>query len=174
MPGPLSRAMIAMPWRSPLLTRLKNISPLPAYVTILRASSEMVVATSVASLAEKPNCSAITLPLRRAVTRSLSDCTCMQTTISRSVTTQATPRALLLVEVSKAFFQVQGGGDIFERNPELLHRERDFGLNPDDHGFGAAQANHVRKIAQGPRSEGIENIKRRDIDDHPTRTEATD
>src|SRR6185436_18006823 len=61
IPGPASRAMIAIPWRSPLLTRLRKISPSPAYMTMLSACSEIVVATSVASLDEKPSCSAITL-----------------------------------------------------------------------------------------------------------------
>jgi len=41
----------------------------------------------------------------------------------------------LLIEVGESFFEVEGRGDLFERDAQLHHRECNFGLNPDDNGF---------------------------------------
>src|SRR5207237_1176113 len=139
---------------------------------MLRASSEIVVATSVASLAEKPSCSAITRPLRRAVTRSLSEVTWTHTTISRSVTTMLQARRnLLLVQVRKPFLQIQGSTYIFQRDAELDHGKRHLRLDAHDHGFGAAQADHVGQVTQRARCEGVEYVEGRHVDDDATRAE---
>src|SRR4051812_10523371 len=115
---------------------------------MLRASSEMAVATSVAWLAENPNCSAIIRPLYRAATRSLSDASGTWTSISSlGVTLAAMPRFLPIIKISKTFLEIERGGDIFQRNSELHHGKGDLGLDADDHGLRAAQPDHVGKIA---------------------------
>src|SRR5207245_3307790 len=74
MPGPSSCAITWMPRRSgePSIT-FKRISPCFAYVTMLRASSEIAVAIRVASPGVKLNAAASERPFWRAMTMSWSD-----------------------------------------------------------------------------------------------------
>src|SRR6185436_13612491 len=102
---------------------------------MLRASSEMAVETSVASLVEKPSFSARTRPSRRAATRSSSEETVTRLVVSRSEDTLAMSR--FPVEVRQTFFEIQRGGNILEGYTKLHHGEGDLGLDPDDHRFRA-------------------------------------
>src|SRR5882724_9117202 len=127
----------------------------------------MAVATSVASLEDNPSCSAIALPSRRAITRSMSDDIGTRISFSRSKDTLVLPG--LLVQVREALLEIKGGGNVLQREPELHHRERDFGLNSHDDGLRAAQPDHVGKVAQSPRGERIEDINGGNVDDHSAR-----
>src|SRR5689334_9058584 len=112
---------------------------------MLRASSEMAVATSVAWPAENPNCSAMTRPSRRATTRSLSDLSGTRISISSflsEATSAAMPGFLLLIEICQTFLKVQRGRNILQRNPKLHHGEGHLRLDAHDHGLRAAQADH--------------------------------
>src|SRR5215472_11230473 len=73
IPGPLSRAITTMPCLSVDRTRRTMISPSLAYMTILRASSEMAVAIKVRSVEENPSLEASVRPVCRARTISTSD-----------------------------------------------------------------------------------------------------
>src|SRR5262245_39981498 len=118
---------------------------------MLRASSEMAVATSVASVGDKPSSSAIIRPVRRAAIRSLSDATGTRTSAFESGATLA---PLLgpppLVEVCETLLQVKRSSHVLQLDPELDHCESDLGLNSDNYSLGAAQSYHVGKITQGP------------------------
>src|ERR1700724_2389771 len=115
---------------------------------MLRASSEIAVAMSVASLTEKPVCSAITRPCWRAVTTSLSD------VIGICVSAAKAPAPLVdvpgfLLQIRQAFLQIEGSGNVLERQSELHHRKGDLRLDADNDGRGTAQAAHVRDLQQG-------------------------
>src|SRR6267154_107902 len=167
IPGPESLAMIVMPL-APLdpLTGCSVTLPRLAYETMLRASSEMAVAMSVASLIEKPVCSATARPCWRAVTMSLSDAI----RICESVANASAPSVDapgLLLQILQAFLQIERGGDVLERQSELHHREGDLRLDADDDGRGAAQADHVRDLKQGARGKRIHDVHRGNVHDDP-------
>src|SRR2546427_2344504 len=54
----------------------------------------------------------------------------------------------LPVQVAHALFQIERGCDVFERQSQLDHGERDLGPDPDDHRFSAAQPDHVRQVCR--------------------------
>src|SRR5438874_13711594 len=122
---------------------------------MLRASSEMAVATRVASLAEKPLSSASALPLRRATTRSTSEETAAHVFSLRSCSSFGIPE--LPFEVGDALFEIERRGDVLQGDPELHHGERHLRLYPHDHRLRTAQPDHVGEIAHRPRGEGIED-----------------
>src|SRR5262245_18979681 len=115
---------------------------------MLRASSEIAVAISVASVAENPCSSASSRPLRRARTRSASDATLTLASGPGSSGRFVMPG--FPVEVGKALLQVQRRSHICQRDPELHHRECYLRLDLDNDGFGTSQANHVRQVTQSP------------------------
>src|SRR5437879_1174649 len=115
---------------------------------MLRASSEMAVAISVASLTVKPVCSATARPCCRAVTTSLSDAIRIWVSAAKGNTAPSVHAARFLLQVRQAFLQIERGGDVLQRQSELYHREGDLRLDTDDDGSGAAQADHVRDLEQ--------------------------
>ena len=68
--------------------------------------------------------------------------------------------------------EVQRRLHVLELHAELDHRERDLGLDADDHGLGAAQARHLRDPAQRARDERVHDVERGDVDDDPARAVA--
>src|SRR5881394_984739 len=172
MPGPWSIATTETPWRSPFWTRPRMISPFLAYMRMLRAISEMAAAMTVCSPLENPATAARARPCWRASTTSTS------AAIGRRSSSPTAARLLWFgfehaffgatIQEGQPLFQVQHGRDAFERQTELHHRERDVGLDADDDGLGAAQAGHVRDVAQCAHGEGIHDVERGDVDDDPT------
>src|SRR2546423_11301090 len=145
------------------------IATLPrfAYTRMLRAISEMPIAMNVCSVDEKPIAAAISRPLWRAATMSAS----------RSINSSAlsdTRTSLGRAQPRERFVEIERGRDIVEREPELDHRERDLGLDADDHGLGAAQPRRVRDALDRPRRERVENVEHADVDDDAARSEAAD
>src|SRR5579859_205144 len=69
------------------------------------------------------------------------------------------------IKECQALLEVERGRDTFEREPQLNHREGDFGLNADDDGFRAAEPRHVRDVAQRPDGEGVHDVERRHVHD---------
>src|SRR5712691_8399981 len=176
MPGPWSRATITTPWRSPLVTTPSVTSPRLAYMRMLRAISEIAAAITVWSPLEKPASSARSRPRCRAVTTSVSAVIGIRRS---SATVDASRPTLdaelrLVVEEEQSFLEVQRGGHALEREAELDHGERDLGMNPDDHGFRAAQSRHVGDVPQRTDGERIHHVERRDVDDHAPGPEAPD
>src|SRR6185436_18539659 len=146
--------MMRMPRRSLSTNGDKIISPVRAYSTMLRATSEMAVAIMVSSLPEKPNCSAKARPCCRALTISASDLM----GIRRSA--DATGATLgLFVEVDEAFFQVQGCGHPLKRQSKLHHGKGHVRRNADDDGFSAAQFKHVSDRAQHAHGVRVHHIQ---------------
>src|SRR4030095_1107890 len=95
---------------------------------MLRASSEMAVATTARSVVANPQCDASSRPFWRAATMSASQS--MGTRTSSAMSAHLLAGALpLAVKVRKAFFQVQRGRDALEREPELDHPERHLRLH---------------------------------------------
>src|SRR6266850_1288740 len=137
---------------------------------MLRASSEMAVAISVASVGDKPSSSAMTRPFSRATTRSLSDATGTRTSVLDSEATLAPLFGPpLSVQVSETFLQVKRCSHVLQLDPEFNHGKSHLGLDPHNHGFGTAQSDHVRKIPKGPGCERIEHIQRSNVNDHAAR-----
>src|ERR671927_1557126 len=122
---------------------------------MLRATSEIAVASSVWSV--ELNCSeaASSRARWRAVTTSASD------SIGIRVSWSSATRARLLpgLQQREALLEVQGGLDVLEAHAELDHRERDLRLDAHDHGLGAAEAGHLRDAAQRARHEGVHDVE---------------
>src|SRR5215203_1001744 len=165
MPGPWSAATTSIPERpSPSRTIRRRTSPRFAYVVMLRATSEIAVASSVWSVELSSRSAASSRARWRAVTTSASD------SIAMRLSTSTVERLLQLgLQQREPLFEVQGGLDVLELHPELDHREGDLGLDADDHRLGPAQAGHVRDPAQGARDERVHDVERGDVDDDAAR-----
>src|SRR3954453_17217053 len=170
MPGPWSDAMTSIPARPPpSRTMRRRTSPRFAYVVMLRATSEIAVASSVWSVELSSSSAASSRARWRAVTTSASDSIAIRPSAS------TVERLLELVaQQRQPFLEVQGGLDVLELHPELDHGEGNLGLDADDHRLGAAQARHVGDSAQGARDEGVHHVERGDVDDDPARAVARD
>ena len=57
---------------------------------------------------------------------------------------------------------------------ELHHRDRDVGLDPDDHRLRAAQPGGDRDRAQRASDEGVDDVQGPDVDDQPAGALAAD
>src|SRR5712691_1464524 len=146
------------------------ISPFLAYMRILRAISEMAAAMTVCSPLENPATAASARPCCLASTTSTS------ATIDRRSSSPTAARLFVsglyealfsaAIQEGEAFFEVQDRGDAFQRQAELHHGEGDVGLNAHDDRLGAAQAGHVRNVAQRPHGERVHDVERGDVDDH--------
>src|SRR5215208_5581910 len=161
MPGPSSAAVTSIPARPRSCSTRSSTSPSPAYVVMLRATSEIAVASSVRSVLENPSPAPIVRASWRAVTTSASVRIATRTS---SATGVRLPIELPLEE-GQALLEVERRVDVLEVHPELHHRERDLGLDPDDHRLGAAKPGHVRDPAQRARDERVHHVERRDVDD---------
>src|SRR3954462_8260842 len=102
---------------------------------MLRATSEIAVASSVRSVELKPR----SPPIERAL--------CRAVTTSASVVIATRNGSLTVVgllgdglEEREPLLEVERGVHVLELHPELHHREGDLGLDPHDHRLGAAQA----------------------------------
>src|SRR2546422_9978616 len=114
---------------------------------MLRASSEMAVAMSVASPVENPSSVARARPRCRAATISWSEL--MATRISPALTVSLSVYVLeFFNQVRQTFFQVQRRRNTFQRQSKLNHGKRHFRLNPHDHRFRTPQPDHVRDLPQ--------------------------
>src|SRR5579863_2428856 len=139
---------------------------------MFRASSEIDVATSVASPVEKPSSIASARPFCRAVTISWSEL--MATRISPALTVGLSVRVLeFLSQVNQAFLQIQRRRNAFQSQPQLNHSKSHFRLNPDYNCFRSAQSDHVRDLPQRPRCKRIHHVHCGNIDDNRTRAKLT-
>src|SRR5690349_20473401 len=105
---------------------------------MLLAISEMAAAMTVQSPRLKPMCAAMSLPVWRAVTTSVS----VVIAIVRSLTTGSWRFDTFAQEV-EPFFKVERDRDAFQRQAELDHGERHLRLDAHDDGFRAAQPGGV-------------------------------
>src|SRR5215208_6412062 len=138
---------------------------------MLRATSEIAVASSVWSVLVSSRPTASSRARWRAVTTSASDSIAMRSSAASGGTVA---RSLLALEQGEALLQVQRRLDVLEVHAQLDHGEGDLGLDADDHGLGAAQAGHHRDAAQRSRDERVHYVERRDVDDDPARAVAGD
>src|SRR4051794_33209057 len=132
---------------------------------MLRASSEIAAASSVWSVLVRSTCAARARARWRATTTSASDSVAVRCSASTGTVAGLLPG----LQQRQALLEVERGRDVLEAHPELDHRERDLGLDPDDDGLGAAQTRHLRDPAQGARDERVHDVQRRDVDDDPAR-----
>src|SRR5262249_52993064 len=135
-----------------------------AYAVMLRAISEIAVASSVWSVDGMSSSTASARARWRAVTTSASD----------SIAMRSGSKFARFLQQRQALFQIQGGVYGLEAHPELDHRERHLGLDAHDHRAGAAQPRHLRDAAQRARDERVHHVERRDVDDDPARAVAGD
>src|SRR5262244_1665190 len=112
---------------------------------MLRAISEIAVASSVWSVLGMSRPTASARARWRAVTTSASD--------SIGIRSAASGAKVTRLEQREAFFEVERRQHVLEAHPELDHREGHLRLDPDDHGLGAAQPGHHRDAAQRARHE---------------------
>src|SRR5919197_3763898 len=136
---------------------------------MLRAISEIASAMIVWSVVENPMALASSRPFCRAVTMSVSRS--MRTWTSPDTMTAPVGKTAHAIE---AFFEVERRGHPLEVEPELHHRERDFGLDADHDGVGAAQLRRIHDCPKRPRGERVEYVEGRNVDDHASRPKAAD
>src|SRR5688500_7341241 len=116
---------------------------------MLRAISEMAVATTASSPLVSPICPASARLSRRAATMSWS------WTIGIRISAATGPALPALCELGQAILEVERGGHLVEGQAELDHREGDVGLDADDHRVGAAQGGDLGDAEQGARRERV-------------------
>src|SRR3982750_331975 len=133
---------------------------------MLRAISEIAVASSVWSVLGMSSPIASERARWRAVTTSASDWIAIRSTSSSAKVTCLQERETLL--------EVERGLHVLETHPELDHGEGHLGLDPDDHRLRAAQSRHVSDPAQRSRRKGVHHVQRRDVHDDPARAEPSD
>src|SRR4051795_10361987 len=111
---------------------------------MLRAISEIAVASSVWSVLGMSRPTASARARWRAVTTSASDSIAIRS--GASPTTLA--RLLPGLQQRQSFLEVERRQHVLEAHPELDHGERHLGLDAHDHGGRAAQPRHLRDPAQ--------------------------
>src|SRR5437879_3903615 len=128
------------PSRSPFMTVRSAISPRLAYIRMFRAISEMAAAITVWSPLENPASAASSRPFCRALTTSTSDVIGTSSSSATGYPSLHAVEALAALPIQKRepLLEVERGRDALERQAELHHRERDLGLDADDHRFGPA------------------------------------
>src|SRR5215208_7589315 len=136
-----------------------TISPPSACTTMFRATSEIAVATSVASVREKPRRAASARPSARAATMSSSDA--IATCASSAILIDSSSR---IPQHREAFLEVERGVQRVETQLELDHRDGDVGLDPDENRLGAAQPRGKRDRPQRSRDERVDDVERGDVD----------
>src|SRR3954447_8107970 len=135
---------------------------------MLRATSEIAVASRVWSVLVRSSPAASSRARWRAVTTSLSDSIAIRS--SGSGGTVARP--LLGLQQRETLLEVQRRLDVLEVHAELHHREGDLGLDADDHRLSPPQAGHHRDPAQRAGHEGVHDVERGDVDDDAARAVA--
>src|SRR3712207_5140033 len=130
---------------------------------MLRATSEIAVASSVWSVLVSSSRAASSRARWRAVTTSESDSIAIR--VSGAPSGPTVDGLLLRLQQREALLEVERGLHVLEVHPQLDHRERDLRLDPDDDRLGAAQPRHHRDAAQRARDEGVHDVERRDVDD---------
>src|SRR3979409_1931553 len=114
---------------------------------MLRASSEMAVAIRVASPGEKLSATARERPFWRATTMSWSEQ--METWISSSMCRRCSrPGLEFPAQIIHPLFEIERSLYRRQTQPQLHHREGDFGLDADDHGLRSTELDHVRGLLQ--------------------------
>src|SRR3954447_12151422 len=136
---------------------------------MLRATSEIAVASSVWSVLVSSSPAASSRARWRAVTTSESDSIAIRVSAPSAVTVAQSPPVL---QKREALFEVERGLDVVEVHAQLHHRERDLRLDADDHRLGAAQTGHLGDRAQGAGDERVHDVQRGDVDDDPARAVA--
>src|SRR4051812_18049457 len=137
---------------------------------MLRAISEIAVASSVWSVLGMSRLTASARARWRAVTTSASESIAIRSPASGA----NVPGLLPGLEQGQALFKIERRLDVFEAHAELDHRERDLRLDADDHRLRPAQPRHHRDPAQRARDERVHHVERRDVDDDPARAVARD
>src|SRR5687768_1087961 len=113
---------------------------------MLRATSEIAVASSVWSVLVNSRLAASSRARWRAVTTSESDSMAMR--VSRAPSDPTVAGLLLRLQQGEALLEVERGLHVLEVHAELDHGEGHLGLDAHDHRLGAAQAGHHRDPAQ--------------------------
>jgi hypothetical protein len=78
------------------------------------------------------------------------------------------------IEHRERLVEIEGRVERLEVQVELHHRDRDVGLDADDHGLRAAQPGGDGDRAERARDEGVDDVQGADVDDEPTRAVAAD
>src|SRR5919112_6298776 len=102
---------------------------------MLRATSEIAVASSVWSVLVSSSAAASSRARWRAVTTSASDSIGIRSSAGSGTTVRG---PFLGLQQCQTLLEVQRRLDVLEVHPELNHRERDLGLDADHHRLGAA------------------------------------
>src|SRR3954453_1541685 len=126
---------------------------------MLRATSEIAVASSVWSVEDSSRSAASSRARCRAVTTSAAGSIAIRLCAS-AATVARLPAGL---EQREALLEVEGRLHVLEAHPELDHREGDLGMDADEDRSGAAQPGHHRDPAQGPGDERVHHVERRDV-----------
>src|SRR5262245_36694715 len=137
---------------------------------MLRAISEMAVASSVRSLPDNPICDANWRPFWRASTMSLSRL--IGTMISSDATAVALAR--WRGQQIKPFVQIEGRSNAIEGQAELNHGKGHVRLKTNHDHLGAAQPGGLRNPAQSARRKRVHHVENGQIDDDAPRSILSD
>src|SRR5919106_1435499 len=167
IPGPSSLATTRISATSPVFCVEMVTRPSRAWVRMLRATSEIAVAMSVASVLEKPSSRARRLPSARATTMSRSEA--MGTRTSSSIAFPLSPPP----EECQPFLQIERGVHPFQGQPQLNQGESHLRLDSDNHRFRPLQLGHQGHGAEGTRYERVHDVEGGNVENHPLRPVAS-
>src|SRR5215216_6790978 len=176
MPGPVSSKMRRRPARPCAASSgCAIMRPRLAYLTTLRASSEVTVASRVTSMMRKPRPAARVRTSPRATAMSCSLSRAIDLLCKGSGPPEA--RVLLFVLVdgelapqqTDALVHVEHRVHAAQLKPQFDQRDGDGRLHPDDDGARVHDARHRRDVREHAPDEGVHHLQQRDVDEHPAR-----
>src|ERR1700749_287041 len=149
--------------------------PRPAYLTTLRASSEVTVTSRVWSIKRKPSAAATERTSLRAMVMSCS--------LSRAIDLLCKRNGPPVIERLRgvvvhrelapqkpdALVHVQHRVNAAQFESEFDERDGDGGLHPDDDRSRVHDARHRRDVREHATDEGVNHLKQRDVYQHAAR-----
>src|SRR5919108_3636591 len=172
MPGPLSSNVSRRPARPPLRSDCSRATPPPPWSIVLRASSLAAVTIFVWSTRLKPISTARMRTTWRTTTMSVEERTgsVSSSGIANTVAAARERRAKKL----HALVDVQARPNARQGQAQLHQRDGNRGSHADHDRLGVEHAGHRRDVADHAADEGIDDLERRDVDEHAAGAIAND
>src|SRR5262245_60349515 len=167
MPGPWSSKTRRSPRRSLWFSASSRTVPPPPWRVVFRASSLAAVTIFVWSTRLKPTATAHSRTTCRTATMSSDE---RIARVSSRRTAIPAPAVLeRLADQRDPLLDVQRRAHAGQCQTELDERDRDRRTHADDGRLRVEDARHRGDVAEHPADEGIDDLERRDVDEHAAR-----
>src|SRR5512139_3002351 len=176
IPGPWSAKTSRSPERGGSCSTWSSISPPRPCSSALRASSLAAVTSFVWSTSEKRSSWARRRTSCRTSTTSASEpiATVSSFRTGMQSSSRAAPPSRARPEERHPLLHVEGGPDAVQGEAELDEGDRHRRLHADDDGLRVHEPGHRGDRAEHPADEGVDDVERRDVDEHAARARSRD